>query len=493
VRLAIGATRARLLRQLLIESVMLSMMGGLLGVLLAQWGAMSILRLAAQGPNLVPIDFRLDLRILGFTAAVSLLTGIMSGLAPALRATHVNPNPAVVEELIRGTQGARLSKALVIAQVGLSLLLLVGAGLFVRTLQNLKGLDPGFNRQNLVIFSVNPVLVGYPRDRAARFSAELLQRVEGIPSVRSASLSLFGLLEGNGWTTLAIVPGFSPSSEEDEDVELNLVGPKFFETVGMTIVKGRSFEARDQQNSLKIVLINETMARQYFGSENPIGRRITVNGVESEVVGLVKDAKSYSLRDRPTRKAYVPFPTEVPFSGQTSFTVRADGDPASLVASIRQEARTLDPSVPLYGIRTMTEQIERSLSQERLIATLATFSGLLALLLVCVGLYGVISYRVVRRTGEIGIRMALGAQQSDVLWMVTRETLSLILIGVAIGLPVALAATRLITSLLFGLSPTDPFTISSATFLLTVVCAFAGYLPARRASRVDPMAALRYE
>ena len=381
-----------------------------------------------------------------------------------------------------------------IVQVGLSLLLLVGAGLFVPTLRNLRGLDTGFNRQNLVSFSINPVLAGYPPDRGARLRMELLQRVEALPGVRSASLCLFGLLEPGGWGTSVIVPGFIARSEEDTQVRMNLVGAQFFETVGMPILSGRSFNTRDQQSQPRVAVVNETMAQRYLGDKNPIGRTIMLNNWQTEVIGLVSDAKSRSLRDGPAPEAYVPFPvTESSFSGQTTFVVRASGDAANLTERIRQEARDLDPNVPLYNMKTMTEQIEQSLSQENLIATLAGFFGLLALLLACVGLYGVMAYTVVRRTTEIGVRMALGAQQGDVLWMVMRESLALITLGVVIGLSAALLATRLVTGMLFGLTPTDPATILSATLLLTVVCAFAGYLPAKRASRVDPIVALRYE
>jgi len=493
VRLALGAGRARLIRQLLTESLMLATVGGVLGVLFAQWGSKVLLRLASPGPDPIPIHLQPDLRILGFTAAVSLLTGILFGLAPAFRATRVNPNPSLAEGVVSGIRGARLSKSLVAAQVGLSMLLLVGAGLFVRTLQSLKSLDVGFDRYNLVVFSTNPVLVGYSRERAARLYRELLNRLETIPGVRSASLAVFGPLEAGGWNTRATVPGFVPHSDQDTEVEMNLVGPRFFETVGMPILAGRGFDTRDQQSPAKGVLINDVMARHYFGSENPVGRTITVNEVQNEVVGIVSDVKSRSVRDPLTRKAYVPFPTSGEFAGQISFAVRASGDVSSLIAHIRQEVRGLDPNVPLYNLKTMVEHIDQSLSQERLIATLASFFGLLGLLLVCVGLYGVMSYVVVRRTKEIGIRMALGARRARVVWMVFCESLILTLLGICCGLVTALASTRLLSSLLFGVTPTDALTIVTVIGLMVAVTALAGFLPAKRASKVDPIVALRYE
>jgi predicted permease len=261
----------------------------------------------------------------------------------------------------------------------------------------------------------------------------------------------------------------------------------------MPILAGRGFDRRDQQSPPKVVVINDVMARRYFGNENPIGRTITVNDMQNEVVGIVSDVKSRSVRDPSTRKAYVPFPTSGEFAGQISFEVRASGDVSSLIAHIRQEVRTIDPNVPLYNLKTMVEHIDQSLSQERLIATLATFFGLLALLLVCVGLYGVMSYVVVRRTKEIGIRMALGARRGNVLGMVLRDALILVLVGIVFGLPAALASAHFVSSLLFGIPPTDPLTILLATVLMATVTSLACYLPARRAARVNPLVALRYE
>jgi predicted permease len=497
MRLAIGASRARLIRQLLTESLLLAVAGGTLGLLLARWGGSAILRLASGGPDPIPIDLPPDLRVLAFTALVAIGTGILFGLAPALRATRLGPGPIAVDGLLRGPERNRLSKALVVLQVGISLPLLVGAGLFVRTLQNLEGVDAGFDRDNLVVFSANPVLVGYSRERAGQFSMALVDRLEAIPEVRSATLSLFGLMEGNGWTTRATVPGFAPRSEQDSEVELNLVGPGFFETVGMPLAAGRSFAERDFRTSSGgsgVVVINETMAREYFTGQNPLGRVVAISGAQKEIVGVVKDAKSYGVRDTPTRKAYVPFPPGgPPFSGQIAFAARGSGDAGRLIARIREAARAADPTVPLYKMSTMNELIERSLSQERLIATLAGFFGVLALLLACVGLYGLMSYTVIRRTKEIGIRLALGARPGAVRRQVLRETLGLVGVGIALGVPAAAAGGRLVAGLLFGLSPQDPATLGTAAVVMTLVAVLAADLPARRASAVDPMAALRRE
>jgi predicted permease len=497
VRLAMGASRFRVIRQLLTESVLLAILGGALGVLFAYWGKDILLALRPWGGGPLALDLRLDPRVLGFTAAVCLLTGILFGLAPALRATRVDLTPALKENARSLSGGSRplLSKALIVAQVAMSLLLLIGAGLFVGTLRNLQGVDFGFNGENLLLFRVDARLSGYEGDRMANLYQQLIGRIEAVPGVRSATISRHPLLSGSARTAGISLQGNARRPNEDDYVYINTVAANFFETMEMPILLGRSLSPRDDAHAPKVAVINQTMAGKYFGEENPIGRRFGLGGPETsgqiEIVGVARDAKYTDLRQETPPTAYTPHQQETP--GQVNFAVRTSGDPDALAASIREAVREVDRNLPLFDLKTQTQQAAESLVQERLFATLSTFFGLLALVLASIGLYGVMSYSVARRTNEIGIRMALGAQRRDVISLVLRETLLLVSIGLLIGLGAALATTRLISSLLFGLTPNDPVTIALAALLLIAVATAAGYLPARRGSRVDPMVALRHE
>jgi len=498
VRLAIGAGRWRLIRQLLTESVLLASLGGALGLIFAHWGT----RLLVSYQSGVTLDLTLDGGILGFTMGVSLLTGLLFGLAPALRATRLDLNSALKEK-ISGLSRSRLAlnKVLVVVQVALSLFLLIGAGLFVRTLQNLKSLDAGFDRENIVLFEIDTGS-GYDNARSVSLYTQVLARLEALPGARSASRSMFGLLMDNNWSDRVEVAGYTPQSDENMECYGQIVGPKFFETMGMQLLLGRDFGSQDERPTgentapptRRVAVINQTMARYFFGNDNPIGKHFNFRGRaqnQIEIVGVVKDTKYRTLREQTPRTIYMPFYQNA-FLGGT-FVLRTVSDPTNFAAAIRGTVQEIDPKLQVLGLRTMNDVVDRTLVQERFVAELAGFFSLFALLLASIGLYGIMSYGVVRRTSEIGIRMALGAQRGDIIWLVMRETLLLVIIGAAIGLPAALAATRLISSQLFGLTGTDPVTLSLATLLLIVVAAFAGYLPAKRASRVDPMVALRYE
>ncbi|MDE3178707.1 MAG: ABC transporter permease [Acidobacteriota bacterium] len=506
VRMAIGAGRPRLIRQLLTESVMLALIGGACGLLLAVWGKSVLLALMASGRMPVLVDARVNLTALFFTAAVSLLTGILFGLAPALRATSLDLIPALKENSggtrTRREGKSKLGRGLVVAQVFAALVLLIGAGLFVRTLENLENQNIGFNRRNLLLFGIAPGQGGYSGERLTAFYKEMLLRIQALPGVESASLSQHGLI-GTGETILDIMfEGHTPKPLAGNKAQawVNVVGPRFFKTTGTSLLLGRGIGVEDTASSTKVVVINEALARQVFGKANPIGNRISLSDHPSKteaeaytIAGVVQNAKFGELRKPSPPTIYISYLQTPWHSGHTYFEVRTAADPAAMIPAVRKVAGNMDRNLPLFDVNTESEKIAESLMQERLFARLSSFFGVLALLLACIGLYGVMSYSVARRTNEIGIRLALGAQRKNILWMVMKESLLLTAGGLAIGLLCALAASKLVSSILFGLNPTDPLTFAGAAALLLAVAAFAGYLPARRASRVDPLAAIKYE
>jgi predicted permease len=454
----------------------------------------------------VNVDVNPDARILGFTLGVALVTGVLFGLVPTLRGTRVDLTPALkaagatrrVPTTILGRTSLGLGKLLVVAQVAISLLLVVGASLFVRTLVNLETLDVGFNRKNLLLFSIDPRTSGYSGQRLAAFYRDVLERVAALPGVRSTSFSQYALISDNYSMNDISIEGYKPKPQDRMDVGVLGVGPRFFETMGIPVVLGRSIGAQDNETSPKVAVVSEVFARHYFPGQNPVGRRFGFgdkNPSEIEIVGVARNAKYPSLKpDYDTgTTAYVASLQKPEYLGQMNFEVRTAGNPMNWAPAIRQAVQGLDKNVPLSQIKTQTEQIDETILDERLFAKLTSFFGLLALGLACVGLYGTMSYTVVRRTNEIGIRMALGAQKRRVLGMVLKESLLLVAVGIALGLPIAFAATRLVKSFLFGLTPTDPLALLGSTLVLAAVAALAGYLPARRATRVDPLIALRYE
>ena len=499
VRLAIGASRGQLVRQLLTESVLLSVLGGALGLLVAEWGVGALLTVLTYGRDPISFQLTLDIRMLAFTCAVSLLTGLLFGLAPALRATRVDLNPILKggEAHTQSRPWFSLAKSLVVSQVALSLILLVGAGLLIRSLWRLYQVDTGFNRDNVLTGWIYPVLAGYDRAKEMSLYQELLEKLQTIPGVRSASLSRFRLLSGRPRRDLW-VQGSVPASDADPQVYRYPVGPRFFETVGIRLMLGREFLVADAETAPKVVVVSESVARKFFPNENPIGKRLGFDKPEAnadiQIVGVASDIQPDLRQQQPRRAVYIPYTQAPPdMLGQMNVVVRTALDPNSLIPSVRNQIQSIDKSLPLFGIQTQADEADQKLGGERSLATLLSLFGTLALALASIGLYGTISYSVARRTKEVGVRMALGAQRREILTMVLRETLSLVVIGIAIGIPAAAAAMRLISSQLFGVTPTDPATISTATLLMIIVAGCAGYFPARRATKVDPMVALRYE
>jgi predicted permease len=498
VRLALGAGRLRLIRQLLTESMLLALAGGVLGLVFAWWGSSFLLALVGSGRNPVFLNLTLDARVLGFTTAASLLAGILFGLAPAWRATRVDLTPALKDNARISRGGARLGlgKMLVVTQVALSLLLLIGAGLFVRSLEKLKSFDAGFNRENVLLISTDPEMIGYQQEarQIVDLYQRMLERIKAVPGVRSVSLSAGGLLSGIGTKSVGglHVQG-QPAQRFISDI--CAVGPDYFETVGMTILRGRGFTAQDHEKAPRVAVVNETFVRQYLGGDNALGQRLRFVGREREieVVGIVKDAKYDNLREEARHVYYVPYVQASHFWRATTFQIRTAADPTQIIAAVRQAAREIDANLPLFKIKTLAAQIDETLVQERLIGTVSSFFGLLSLLLAAMGLYGILAYSVNQRTHEIGIRMALGAQRGEVLLMVLRQGMKLILIGVVLGLAVSFMATRIVASYLFGITPIDPVTFISASLLMLIVALLACFVPARRATKVDPLVALRYE
>ena len=498
VRLAVGAGRARLIRQLFTESLLLAGAGGLAGIALAWWGSSLLVLMASSSSEALPLDVAPNVRILGFTLVASLLSAIAFGTAPALRASRIEPNSS-----LKGGKGSArewsqspLGKVLVIAQVALSLVLLVGAGLFVRTLVNLQNIPTGFNQANVMLFQIDTAASGYKKEdpRLGALLSEVEEKVKAVPGVQAAAFSFFVFNQG-AWTSVVSTNDQDPPDKQSRVVRNNVVGQDYFATMGIPVVLGRGFGPQDTDKSQKVAVISEAMAQRFFPNSLPLGRHFGIDGPESreqiEIIGVVKDAKYESLTERLRPMAYYPH-SQRPDS-LNNFVVRFNGAPDAVIPQIRQTVKQVNRNLPIDEVVSLSEHVGRSLVPQKLVARLASFFGLLALLLACVGLYGVMSYAVARRTNEIGIRMALGAQRHNVLWLVLREALTLVLVGLVIGLMASFAATKTTSTLLFGLKPNDPLTIALATLLLITVAALAGYLPARRAARVDPMTALRDE
>ncbi|HYP28843.1 MAG TPA: ABC transporter permease [Blastocatellia bacterium] len=499
VRIALGASRGRLLRQLMAESVFLTAIGGLLGILLAGWGVGSLLNLLATGPNPVRLSISPDGRVIAYTAAILGLTLLIFGMVPALRATGVDVAPALKESssgIIGGKNRIGASRILVVIQVALSLLLLVGAGLFVRTLTNLKSLEVGFEPESVLIATVDPTLVGYKGARTVTLYNEIESRIRQLNGVRSASVSAFSPLGQLRGIAMVSVPGYVPQQDEEPVVSLNRVGADYFGTLGIPLLRGRGIERTDGESSPKVAVINEALANRFFRDQDPLGKVVDLRLLGStrqvEIVGLVKDSKYSKVQEEISPTIYTPF-VQSADAGRMTFIVRAESDPKRLVPDIRAIISAIDGNVPLFDVKTVEEQIDESLVQERLTARLSGFFGLLALLLACIGLFGVTSYEVAQRTNEIGIRMALGATPGKVLWGVVRGSLFMVLVGIAIGLGAAFFVTPLISKLLFGLAANDPLTFGAAAAVMACAAILASYIPARRAARIDPIIAIRYE
>jgi len=498
VRMAVGAGRMRLLRQLLTESALLALAGGIAGIALSWWGSRLLLLMASGGPEALPVNVTPNLRVLGFTIGVSVLCALVFGTVPAFRASRTQPNSFLKSGKSTSISPLRnpLGKAFVVGQVALSLLLLVAAGLFVRTLINLQSIPSGFNEENVLLLQVDTSATGYDGDnpQVPILLRDVEEKARAIPGVQAAAFA-FTVFNQGFWTSPVYTRDWQPSEGQSNFARHNIVGPDFFTAMGIPLVLGRSFGPQDTDKSQKVAIISESMVQKFFPNGSPLGKHFGLKGQESseqiEVIGVVKDAKYGTLQEQFKPMAFYPHSQRPDVLG--NLIVRFSGSSGAVVPQIRHTLKGVNRNLSIDDVVSLSDHIGRSLVQQKLVAKLATFFGLLALLLASIGLYGVMSYGVARRTNEIGIRMALGAQSRRVLWFVLREALILVLIGLVVGVLGSLALTRTARTLLYELKPNDPLTITLATLLLAVVAVLAGYLPARRASRVDPMVALREE
>jgi predicted permease len=499
VRLAIGAGKARLTRQWLTESLMLSAMGGFAGILLAAW-AKSVLLGFLPATYSANLEVPMDLRVLGFTLAASFVTGLLFGLAPVLQLTRSSPSGALRDEAPSVASGGRLfslRSGLVFLQVALSLPLLIAAGLFLRSLDNLHGINAGFVKENVFLAQLNPSLNGYSQERIKGLYEDLLARVRSLPGVRAASFASDSPLSG-GWDSNSVrVEGYQPRPDEELSVNNSIISSGYFASLGIPLVAGRDLTAQDDAAHPKVAIINETMAHYFFGAKNPIGNKIGTNDdpkapLDIEIVGLVKDAKYVNLKDGPRWHFYTAM-AQQPRLFDMTLHARTAGDPGKLTELVRMQVKDLDVNLPLYGTTTLAIQTEGSLTQERVVTWLSSMFGLLATLLASVGLYGVVAFAVTRRTREIGIRMALGAQRRNIFGTVLQHMFIVVGAGIAAGVAAAYAGSRLLGTMLFEVKSTDLLSYVGACSLLLCVAGIAAYVPARRATLVDPNEALRYE
>ncbi len=499
IRMAIGAGRGRLIRQLLTESLLLSSMGAVLGVIFAEWASRMLVRFLDTSNSTVVLDLSIDLRVLAFAIGIAVATGIVFGLAPAWQGTRVDPHSAMkanARGVVESQARFGLGKMLVMAQVALSLVLLVGAGLMLKTFAKLATLDTGFDKNQVLLIRVDPRYASVPLDRRLPLYQELRQRLGAVPGVRSASFADITPVSGSSSNQVIHVEGYVPKSRKDMVVWINSISPGFFATMETPFLAGRDFNEHDTLHAPLVAVINESMAGKFFGGPlRAVGKtfRSGWNDVSGpiQVVGVVKDTKYTSLRAEGEAIAYYPL-SQLPPMRWANFVLRANGPAASLIPGVKAAVGEVNPDVTLQ-FRTLALQVDESLGRERLLATLSGFFGALALGLAVIGLYGVMSYNVARRRNEIGIRMALGAEQARVLRMVLGEVAILIIAGLALGLAVAVSSTRLLASFLYRLQPNDPTTLVAACVVLAASAVVAGLLPARRAANLDPMTALREE
>jgi len=510
MRLALGASRSRIVRLLLAESLVLAGLGATAGVALA-YGANRIL-FGVMPPNIAALKLSPapDPRTLGFTVAVAALTALVFGLVPALQSAGAQLAPTLKDQagaLAGGARQARFRRALVTVQVALSLLLLVGAGLFVRSLVNLRELGPGFSTESLLAFNVDPSLGSYTVEQSKDFHTRLTEQLRALPGVSAVGLAAIGILQDSSWDTSATIEGHVPAPDENTNPYMNSVSPGYFEALGVPVVAGRDFTLQDTEQIKhgkqednwvpRVVIVNQKFASRFFGDANPIGRRVGFGDdpgtpADMEIVGVIGDIKYRNVRDEIPIQMFVPYLASTRV-GDMTYYLRTSGSPEAAVALARDRLRQLDPNLPLHGVRTMGQRVSDSLLVERLIAGSSTAFGLLATLLASIGLYGLMAYSVTHRTREIGVRLALGALSRDVVWLILREALLLLGVGLAVGLPAALALAHYARGQLFGVHCADPLSLGLAVLGLLVAATLAGVLPARRASRLDPTVALRYE
>ncbi len=497
LRLSVGAGRFRIVRQLLAESVLLASLGGALGVVFAIWGIRFLTLLLGNGQPGFTLHAELNWHVLFVVAVLSLFTGVLFGLAPALESTRVDVMPALKETRAGDTfRRMRLSRILVVGQIAISLLMLVAAGLFVHTLSNLQSIELGFNRENVLLFLVDARKAGHKDPEILSFYANLRRRLSAIPGVRSVSLSEDPILGGE--TGLPI--GLEGAAPNDAN-RLLIAGPAFFATMQIPIVAGRDFNERDRPGSPAVTIVNQTFAKANFGARNPLGQHVTLREAGEEarlardmqIVGVSRDARYGQLKREIPPLVFLPYDQGYPQPGHMVYELRTAGDPLRYVNAVRDEVRRADPHVPVSDVRTQAADIDQGISQEITFAELCSGFAILALGIACVGLYGTVAYNVARRTSEIGIRMALGAQRGGVIWMVLREVIVLAAVGLAIGIPAALTASKFVEAFLYKMKPNDPLALAASVAILLAAAILAGYVPARKAARIDPMVALRHE
>jgi predicted permease len=499
IRLAMGASRGRMIRQLLVESLLLSLAGGAAGVAMAVAMSQALVAFLPFVVSGYSISTTPDLRMLSFTAMLSLITGAAFGLVPAWQSTRPDIAPTLKDQagsVVGGGAPVRLRKILVAAQVALSLLLLIGAGLFARSLSNLHGLNPGFQTGNLIQFQLSPGAVGYSGARVGSFYQRVENRLSTLPGVRAAGSASMAVLTGNEWDNGITIEGYSPKLGEDMGPHFNSVTPGYMKALGIQTLAGRSFTEKDGEKAPLVAIVNASFAKRYFGNGIAVGRRFgrgTDPGTPTdvEIVGVVNDTRYEGLRDPVPNLVYMCALQGL--GGGRTLYVRTERDPDSAFGAVRTAIREIDPNVPIIAMKTLERQLEESLVTERMIATLSTLFGVLATLLAILGLYGVMAFMVARRSREIAIRMALGAQSGNVVWLVMREVLLLVAGGIAVGLPASFALSGLVRTQLYGIEPNDPASIVLAVLLLSVVAILAGYLPARRAAAYEPVRVLRSE